>query len=53
MNFSLALAETPREITIDGTAYVLVKRAALDALYSNGAACDRTAESQPRVWRPR
>ena len=47
MNFSLALAEAPREILIDGTAYVLVKRAALDALYPNGAAGVHTTRSQP------
>ena len=58
MNFSLALAETPREILIDGTAYVLVRKAALDALYPNGAAGDRTTRSQaarvadPRTSRP-
>jgi hypothetical protein len=45
VNFSLALAETPREILIDGTSYVLVRKAALDALFSNGAAGDRNAPS--------
>ncbi|MBZ5677117.1 MAG: hypothetical protein LAP61_22970 [Acidobacteriia bacterium] len=45
MNFSLALAETPREITIDGTAYVLVRKAALDALLPARAAGDRTTRS--------
>lgn|GEM_PF-6821447 len=45
MNFSVALAETPREILIDGESFLLVKRSALDALYPSGAAGDRTTRS--------
>jgi hypothetical protein len=47
VNFSLALAETPREILIDGTAYVLVKRSALDALYP-GRPVDRATRCPAR-----
>jgi hypothetical protein len=44
MNLTLALAETPREITIDSTVYVLVRKAALDALYP-GSTGDRAPRS--------
>jgi len=47
VNFSLALAETPREILIDGESFLLVRRSALDALYPNGVAGDRTAARNP------
>jgi hypothetical protein len=45
VNFSLALAETPREILIDGESFLLVKRTALDALYPS-TTIDRATRSQ-------
>lgn len=45
MNFSLALAETPREILIDGESFLLVRRSALDALYPNAGVGDRKTRS--------
>ena len=43
MNLTMALPETLREVSIDGEIFVLVKRAALDALYPSNGAGDQTA----------
>jgi len=55
VNFSLALAETPREVSIDGESFLLIKRSALEALLPvRQAGGDHTTRSQPaRVASPR